>query len=128
MIRDVKSSYVIAGVIAAQTITVGDVESAVVDHSLANSASYFVSAGAVTGTVDMKLQWSDDLSTWTDDDGQSYNDVAMTQLSAPGTGQVNVVNPQGRYSRVSVTVGGTSAEMSVTSVAGPLRTIVPNDL
>lgn len=127
MLRDVKSSYVIAEGVAPQTIAAGVENSASVDHSKANSASFFVDIGAITGTLDMKLQYSDDDSAWTDEDGLSGNDTAIAQLTAVGSAQLNVVNPQGRYSRVVVTVGGTSAVASVTSVTGPLRTIIPAD-
>jgi len=128
MIRDVKSSYVIAEAVQAQTIAAGTENGVQVDHSLGNSASYFVSVGAITGTVDMKIEHSEDGSSWVDDNGESGNDTSITQITASGTAQLNVVNPQARYSRAVVTVGGTSAVASVTSVMGPLRTITPNDL
>jgi len=127
MIRDVKSSYLIAEEIESALITPSTVNGASVDHSLANSASFFINVGAITGTVDAKLQYSDDGTGWTDEDGASNNDTAIVQLTATGDAQLNVVAPQGRYSRVVVTVGGTSANMSVVSILGQLRTIAPTD-
>ena len=128
MLRDVKSSYLIAEAVASALITPSTVNSASVDHSLANSASFFINVGAITGTVDVKVQYSDDNSVWTDEDGANGNDTAITQITASGSAQLNVVNPQGQYSRVVVVVAGTSANMSVVSVIGPLRSIIPTDL
>jgi hypothetical protein len=127
MIRDVKSSYLLATTIASGLETTGDIQGASADHSMGNSASFFINVGAVTGTVDAKLQYSDDNTNWTDEDGASGNDMAIAQMTAAGSAQLNIVNPQGRYSRVLATVGGTNANMSVMSVLGPLRTIVPSD-
>lgn len=128
MLRDIKSSYLMATAVASALIAASTVNSAMVDHSAGNSASYFIDVGAITGTVDAKVQYSDDGTSWTDEDGASKNDTAITQITATGSAQLNVVNPQGRYSRVVVTVGGTNANMSVVSVLGPLRTITPADL
>lgn len=128
MIRDIKSNTLIAAAIVAATITPSTVNSAQVDHGLANSVSFSINVGAITGTVDAKLQYSADGTTWVDEDGLSGNDTAIIQLTATGTAQLNVVNPQERYSRVVVVVGGTSAVMSVTSVMGPLRSVPAVDL
>ena len=93
---------------------------AAVDHADGPSASFFVSASAVGTSLDMKVQFSNDGSAWTDDDGASGNDTAITQLTAAGTAQLNVPNPRGRYSRVVATAVGTCV-FGVTSVLGPLR-------
>lgn len=127
MIRDLKSSNEFAEAVAPQDAAAGTINSVSVDHSKANSATFFSMVSAVTGTVDMKLQYSDDNTTWTDDTGESGNNVAITQLSAAGVAQVDVFNPIERYSRAVVTVGGTSATLAVASVLGPLRSIGTSD-
>jgi len=128
MQRDIKSSYVVAVGLAAISQTAATVTSAAVDHSLGNSATFFINAGTIgaSGTIDMKLQHSPDNSAWTDDDGASGNDTAITQITAAGGAQLNVVNPQARYSRVAVTVAVAASVFGVTSIMGPLRTIVPS--
>lgn len=130
MLRDVKSSYTLAVALAAISQAAGTDNSAAVDHANANSASFFVNAGtfAAGATLDVKLQYSDDNSNWTDEDGASGNDTAVTQLTAAGSAQLNVVNPQGRYSRVVGVVAVDAVVYGVTSVTGPLRTITPTDL
>lgn len=130
MLRDVKSSYTLAAALAAISQVAGTVNSASVDHSLANSASFMLNAGTfgASATLDAKLQYSDDNSNWTDEDGLSGNDTAVTQMTAAGISQLNVVNPQGRYSRVVATVAVAAVVFGVTSVLGPLRTITPTDL
>jgi len=130
MLRDIKSSYMLAAALAATSQAAGTDNSASVDHSKANSVSFFINAGtfAASATLDAKLQYSDDNSAWTDEDGESGNDTSITQLTAAGTAQLNVVNPQGRYSRVVCVVGVDAVVYGVTSVLGPLRMIIPTDL
>jgi len=130
MLRDVKSSMLIAECIASDNYTVAATEGASVDHSLGNSASFFIDAGTFGSgaLLDVKLQYSDDNSAWTDEDGLSGNDTATAQLSASGDAQLNVVNPQGRYSRVLATNTVEAVNYCVTSIMGPLRSITPTDL
>lgn len=128
MLKDVKSSYILAVGVASNLGTPATVNGAQVDHSMANSASFLIDVGAVTGTVDAKVQHSPDGTTWTDDDGASGNDTAIVQLTSAGNAQLNVVNPQARYSRCVVTIGGTNANYAVMNVSGPRRTIIPTDL
>lgn len=130
MLRDVKSSYVLAVSLAAISQVAAAVNGAAVDHSAANSASFFINAGTfgASATLDAKLQYSDDGSSWTDEDGASGNDTAITQLTAAGSAQLNVVNPQGRFSRIVATVAVAAVVFGVTSISGPSRTITPTDL
>lgn len=100
------------------------VNSTAVDHNLAPSCSFQVECISTGTSLDMKLQHSPDNSTWTDDDGASGNDTAITQLTAAGRGQIDVPNPQARYSRVVATsVGATVAVLA--TVYGPLRHVAP---
>lgn len=130
MLRDVKSSYTLAAALAAISQVAATVNSAQVDHANANSATFFINAGTfgASATLDAKLQYSDNGTDWTDEDGLSGNDTAVTQMTAAGVAQLNVVNPQGRYSRVVATVAVAAVVFGVTSVLGPLRTIAPTDL
>ena len=123
MRNDVKSNYTLAEVIQSQTIAAGTVNGTMVDHALASSVSFLVSVGAITGTLDMKSQYSEDGAAWTDypANDEAKNDDVIVQITASGSGQLNVPNPRGRYTRVVVVVGGTSAVAAVVSVLGPLR-------
>lgn len=123
MKHDVKSNYTLAEEVAAASHAVGPVNGVGVDHADAPSASFLISCGSVgaAGTLDAKLQYSDDGSGWTDDDGSSGNDTAIVQLTAAGSAVLHVVNPLGRYSRVVLTVGTNAVNASVASVLGLLR-------
>lgn len=122
MRNDTKSNYEVGEVIAAGS-QAGQVFSAAVDHAKASSVSFFISAGTVGGTVDAISQYSEDDINWTDYpvDDEAKNDWAITQMTAAGSAQLNIPNPRGRYSRISVTPAGGAAIMSVVSVLGPLR-------
>jgi len=125
MRQDVKSNYTLAEAIAAASHAVGAVNSAAVDHSNGSSASFFISLSGVGtgGTLDAKLQYSADNSTWTDYPASdpAGNDDAITQLTAAGTAQLNVVTPRARYSRLVATVATDACVFGVVSVLGPLR-------
>lgn len=126
MKTDVGSNYTLAVAVAATELAVGAVNGASVDHAQAPSASFHINLGdeGVGGTLDAKVQYSDDDSAWTDEpDGEAGNDVAITQLTAAGDAVLNVPNPRGRYSRVVLTVGTNAVDAGVTSVLGPNRHI-----
>ena len=91
------------------------------DHGLAPSVSYFISAGAVGTSLVATLQYSDNDSDWTDETAGAGNDISLT-LEAAGNGTIHVPNPRGRYSHLSIVTGGTCV-FSVTSVLGPLRSV-----
>jgi hypothetical protein len=127
MRHDVKSNNTIGEEVAASSNAAGTVNGAGVDHALASSVSFFISVGSVgaSGTLDAKTQYSDDASTWTDypANDPAGNDDAITQITAAGTAQLNIVNPRGRYSRVVSTVGVNAVVFGITSVLGPLRSV-----
>ena len=127
MRNDVKSNMELAAEIQADDRAAGTVNGAGVDLSKAGSASFLINAGTfgASATLDAKLQYSDDNSTWTDEDGASGNDTAITQLTATGVAQLNVINPQGRYARVVVTTAVQTVGYGVVSVLGPLRSVLP---
>lgn len=126
---DVKSNVSIVESVAAASYTAGAENGTAYDHSAASSVSFFISVGTVgaSATVDMKTQYSDNNSDWTDYGAadEAGNDNAITQITAAGTAVLHVPNPRGRYSRVVVTVATAACVLSVTGVASPLRHIAP---
>jgi len=109
--------------LAADAYAAGNHEGASVDHKEAPCVSFFISVGDVGtgGTVDAKVQYSDNNSTWTDETTGMGNDTSITQITAAGTAQLNVVNPRARYSRVYVTVATDTCNVGIVNVLGPLR-------
>ena len=124
MINDPKSSLILAESHASKSWTAAANNGASVDHANAGSVSFFISVGTVgaSGTIDAKTQYSEDNSTWTDytADG-SGNDLAIAQIKAAGTAQLNVPNPIARYTRVVMTTAVAASVVGVVSVLGPLR-------
>jgi len=92
-----------------------------IDHSLAPSVSYFISCGTFATSLTANLYYSDDDSEWTKETSGAGNDL-ICSITATGNGSLHVPNPRGRYSRLSITAGGTCV-FSVTSVLGPLRSV-----
>ena len=125
MRNDPKSNYTIAEALPAISQAVGALNSASVDHALASAVSFLISVGTVgvSATIDMKTQYSDDNSAWTDYPAadEAGNDDAITQIVAAGNALLHVPNPRGRYTRVVSTVGVAASVVGVTSVLGPLR-------
>jgi|GEM_PF-1122128 len=121
---DPKTLYDIQDPLEAGYYIVDDHESDSIDMALTPCVTFIVSTQGVgaAGTIDAKLQYSDDNSTWTDEpDTTMGNDTAITQLTAAGQALLNVVNPRGGYYRVYMTVGVNPVNAGVISVAGPLR-------
>lgn len=94
--------------------------SMVIDHSIYPCASYYIATKSVGTSFDAKVQMSDDNSTWVDEDGASGNDTAITQQTGADEDQLNVPNPQKRYSKVLCTAVGAVVSFCFV-VAGPER-------
>ena len=122
MKQDLGSNFTLAEETAAATYTGAATEGAGVDHATGPAVSFLLTASAVGTTLDAKVQYSDNGTDWTDDDGASGNDTAITQLDDAGVAQLNVPNPQGRQSRVLSTSVG-ACVYAVVSVLGPNRHI-----
>ena len=122
MRNDIGTHYMLSGDDISATGTTA--ASTAVDHSVGSSASFYIICTSVGTSLDAKVQHSPDNSTWTDDDGASGNDTAITQIVAAGNAQLNVPNPQARYSRVLCTAVG-AVVGTATSVVGPLRHVIP---
>lgn len=126
MKNDVGSNCSFVECLAAKSYTAGAQTMVSVDHALAPSASYFISAGTFgsSATLNAKLQYSEDNSNWTDEpDTTAGNDTAITEMTAAGNAQLNCPNPRGRYSRVLVTTAVEAVVCGVTGVLGPLRKV-----
>ena len=87
-----------------------DTNGSSVDTQGYNSAAFVLEVGAVTGTtptLDVKIQESDDASTWSDVSGATF-----TQVTATGNSQIirveDLNNTRSRYLRAVLTLGGTS--------------------
>lgn len=122
---DIGSNYTLAEAVASESHNTGTVNSASIDHANGPAGSFFLSAGTIgaSSTVDAKLQHSVDNAAWIDDDGASGNDTAITQITAAGSAQLDVPNPQARYSRIQMVVAVAASVVGITSVLGPLRHI-----
>lgn len=121
---DADSNFTIDEAFAAKSYSTGTDAGVTVDHALAPSVSFFISVGTVGsgGAVDLKVQYSDDDSTWTDEpDTTAGNSTSITKITAAGDAQLDVPNPRARYSRCFLTVGTAACVLGVTSVLGPLR-------
>lgn len=94
-------------VVAAALRTVGTVNSASLNASL-SQLNVLVNVTAITGTLDVKVQWSHDGTNF----GDAETADSFTQINA-----TKVVSKRftvkGPYYRVTHTVGGTSANYSV---------------
>lgn len=121
---DIKTNFdITVGVDADAAITATAHDSTVIDTRSYISAAFVFNAVDfnTTGTLDGKLQMSDDGTTWVDEDGASGNDTAIAQKAAGDEGehQLNVVNPQKRYYKAVWTVGTTTITGAAFEVAGP---------
>jgi len=127
MKRDIGSSYTLAVGRAAVDTAASTVYSAAIDHSKGVTGFFAVDVGVVAsgGLLDVSLEYSNDLSTWVADTDTPGNDWAATQITATGVSQINVGNPRGRYSRVKCIVTVANVLFGVTSLVGPLRTVMP---
>jgi len=118
---DLRSNFKPLTAVPSALIAAGSVDGVQVDCAQGHSVGFYFNVGAITGTVDAKLQYTDtDDATWIDDDGKSGNDTALTQITATGDAVLFVSVPRGKYARVVVTVGGTEAQVCVISLIGPL--------
>lgn len=125
MKNDIGSNYVLLAAIAAISNGVGTVNSTSVDHAKASSVSFHLNAGTfgASATLDLKAQYSDDDTIWTDYpvSDPAGNDDAIVQMVAAGEDVLNIPNPRGRYSRVVMVTGVAAVVAGVTSILGPLR-------
>lgn len=112
--------------LAPVSVAVGTDAGASVDHADGPCAAFVLNCGAFASgaRITMKLQYSDDDTTYTDDAGESGNDYTVTRTAA-GMSVLDVPNPQGRYSRGFITVATDAVVNGITNVIGPLRKVAP---
>lgn len=121
--HDIKTHVKLIEGLASKQYSAANRQTGVVDLSLYDSASFFLSAGAfgASATLDAKLQYSVDGSTnWTDEPDTTYgNSTSMTQKTSAGTAQFNIVKPRARYYRLDTTSAVQTVDYGVTVAAFP---------
>ena len=122
MKTDIETNYTIAVGLAPVSVAAGTDAGATIDHKLGPCAAVVFNLGAFASgaTITCKLQYSDDDSTWTDDDASSGNDAAV-KSTATGITTLNVPNPLGRYTRGYATVTTDAVVFGVVNIVGPLK-------
>lgn len=121
---DPGSNYTISEDLSALSRVAATTTTTAVDHAGGDCVSFLISCGTWATSLVATVQYSDNNSDWTaqTDDG-SGNDVSAT-LTEADSAQLDVPNPLGRYSRLSIVTGGTCV-FSVTSILGPKRYVAP---
>lgn len=120
MRMDIGTNFTVDEGLSALSRTANTYTTAAIDHKNGPCGAFFVSCGTWATSFAAKLQYSDDNSDWTDEPDTTAGNGTTLTLTEAGDGQINVPNPRGRYSRLSITIGGTCV-FGVTSVLGPLR-------
>lgn len=127
MRQDVKSNCILAEELSAASRGPAVVNGAGVDHADGSSVTFFFSLGnyGAAGVVVIKLQYSDDNSTWTDypPPDAAGNDDFVTMALTTGSGVLNVPNPIGRYTRTVTTITNNAVIIGIVSVLGPARSV-----
>jgi len=122
MKMDLETNYTIAVGLAPVSVAAGTDAGASQDHAAGHSGAFILNAGLFGSgaEITMKGQYSDDNSTWSDDDGTTGNDYTVT-LDEAGITTLNVPNPMGRYTRAYITVVTDAVVNDIVNVLGPLR-------
>jgi len=127
MKMNIDENYTITQGLAPVSVAVGTDAGASVDHAVGPCAAFILNTGAFSSgaSITMKLQYSDDDTTWTDDDGSSGNDytTTLTDGSASDIAILDVPNPLGRYSRAYITVATDAVVNGIVNIVGPLRSV-----
>ena len=125
MKMDIGTNYTIAQGLAPVSVAAGTDAGATVDHANGPCAVFILNTGvfASGARITMKGQYSEDNSTWTDDDGSSGNDytTTLTDGSTNDYATLNVPNPLGRYSRAYITVATDAVVCGVINIVGPKK-------
>jgi len=118
------ANYTFAEAIAAASKTAAAYNGTTVDHKNGPAAAFILNVGTFATSCVMKLQYSENDSDWTDEPDTTAGNTVSVTLTTAGTGIVYVPNPRARYSRVVLTLGGTSV-VSVVSAVGPKPSVGP---
>lgn len=122
--HDIKSNIKLAEHIAAASQAVGAVNGTAVDLKGFTNASFLISCGSVGagGTIDAKIQYSDDGAAWTDASVVDTGDaVAIAQKNAVFSDRLHVTKPTHRYYRVVLTIGTAASVVGVMVALGGAR-------
>lgn len=122
--HDIKSNIKLVEHIAASSQSVGTVNGATLDLQGFTNASFLITCGTVgaSGTINAKIQHSDNGSTWTDSAVVDTGDtVVIAQKSAVFSDRLHVVKPTHRYYRVILTIGTAASVVGVVGVLGGSR-------
>ena len=129
MKTDIGTNYTTTQGLASVSVSAGTDAGASIDHASGPCGMFILNTG-VFGSgarITMKLQYSDDDTTYTDDDGSSGNDytTTLTDGSASDIATLNVPNPLGKYSRAYITVATDAVVCGVINQVGPLKHVAP---
>jgi hypothetical protein len=122
--HDIMSNIKITQHVPAASQAVGNVDGTATDLAGFSNVSYLISCGTVgaSGTVNAKVQYSNDGATWvdatTDETGEP---VAIAQKSAVFSERLHITKPTKRFYRVRVAIGTAASVVSVTEVLGGAR-------
>ena len=115
MLRNLKQKTKSLMLLAAQSVT-ADINTASADMQMFRSFAFLVSAGTFSFTgvnkIALKIQESDDNSTWADAPLSSYYEGAVTEMNSSSfQNAVTVIQYRGekRYVRMTLDVSGTVA-------------------
>ncbi|SDY23016.1 hypothetical protein [Thermoactinomyces sp. DSM 45892] len=122
--HDVKSNLKLIEHIPAGSQSAGTVNGEPLDLQGFTNASFFISCGTVgaNGTVQAKIQHSDNGSKWTDSKLVDTGDtVSIPNQSAAFAERLHVTKPTHRYYRVVLTIGTATSVVGVMAVVGGAR-------
>lgn len=123
--NDPGSNYTMAEGLSASSRTAGTEQTVVVDHALAPSCSFAVTAGAVETSLTATLQYSDSAvgGFVAEPDTTAGNEISGA-LTGAGSFVIDCPNPRARYSHLSVVTEGVCV-YGVINVSGPNRSVSP---
>lgn len=122
--HDVKSNVKLVEHITASSKSTGATNGNTLDLKGFTNVSFLISCGTVgaSATIDAKMQYSDNGSSWTDaTTADTGFPVSITQKSAVFSDVLHVVKPTHRYYRVVVTVGTAASVVGVVGALGGAR-------
>jgi hypothetical protein len=122
--HDVKSNIKLLEHITASSKSTGATNGTTVDLQGYTNVSFLITCGTVgaSATIDAKVQYSDNGSSWTDATTTDTGDtVAITQKTAVFSDRLHVVKPTHRYYRVVVTVGTAASVVGAVAALGGAR-------
>lgn len=117
---DPGTNYHITAALPALSRTADTYSTASIDHANGDCVTFFVSCGTWATSFAATVQYSDNDSDWTSEPDTTAGNEVSGSLTAAGTLQLDVPNPRGRYSKLSIANGGTCV-YSVTAILGPKR-------